>query len=271
MAPLETRKLTAHNTATTSQNKIHDDDVARRFGFTGGLVPGVDVYAYLTQPVAAAWGVEWLERGFIRGRFVKPVYEGQEIEVVPGPEVEDETGVTASLEVRNPAGELCAEGSARLPAGPPAAVDVDAWPDVAQAAEPPEASPDSLAVGNAFGFADVGFHADEAVTYLDDVRDPLAMYRQERVAHPGWLLRLANRVLATNVRLGPWIHVESHTQHLGLLRDGERVGARSLVTREWEKGGHRFVELDVLLARFSDNGGPVARIAHTAIYQPRGA
>ncbi|CAA9213907.1 MAG: hypothetical protein AVDCRST_MAG50-336 [uncultured Acidimicrobiales bacterium] len=271
MAPFETRKLMAHNTATTSQNKIHDDDVAKRFGFTGGLVPGVDVYAYLSQPVAAAWGTDWLERGSLQGRFVKPVYEGEEIEVVPGPEVEDDGGRTVSLEIRNPAGERCAEGSARLSATAPAGVDISAWPEVVQAAEPPAASPASLAVGTAFGFADVGFHADEAMSYLDDVRDPLPLYREERVAHPGWLLRLANRVLATNVRLGPWIHVGSDTQHLGLLRDGERVGARSLVTREWEKGGHRFVELDVLLARFSGDGGPIARIAHTAIYQPRGA
>ncbi len=26
---------------------MHDDAVARRFGFSGGLVPGVDVFAYM--------------------------------------------------------------------------------------------------------------------------------------------------------------------------------------------------------------------------------
>ena len=36
---------------------------AQRFGFRGGLVPGVDVYAYLTHPPAAAWGRVWLEGG----------------------------------------------------------------------------------------------------------------------------------------------------------------------------------------------------------------
>jgi len=77
--PYEVR---AHNTATQSDNKIHDDEVARRFGFTGGLVPGVDVYAYLTHLPAEAWGLEWLERGTMRGRFLSPVYEGEIVTVV---------------------------------------------------------------------------------------------------------------------------------------------------------------------------------------------
>ena len=46
-------RVEAFNTAKASENKIHDDAVAHRFGFAGGLVPGVDVYAYMTHlPVA---------------------------------------------------------------------------------------------------------------------------------------------------------------------------------------------------------------------------
>jgi hypothetical protein len=35
------REVSAYNTAAASDNKIHNDSVARRFGFRGGLVPGV--------------------------------------------------------------------------------------------------------------------------------------------------------------------------------------------------------------------------------------
>ncbi|MDQ1672325.1 MAG: hypothetical protein QOC98_887, partial [Frankiaceae bacterium] len=28
-----------------AENKIHEDDVARRFGFSGALVPGVELFA----------------------------------------------------------------------------------------------------------------------------------------------------------------------------------------------------------------------------------
>src|SRR5580700_9954072 len=43
---IETYRVAAYNTAKQSENKMHDDTVARRFGFSGGLVPGVDVMAY---------------------------------------------------------------------------------------------------------------------------------------------------------------------------------------------------------------------------------
>src|SRR3982074_3619656 len=43
---LEAYRVQAYNTAKLSENKMHDDTVAKRFGFSGGLVPGVDVMAY---------------------------------------------------------------------------------------------------------------------------------------------------------------------------------------------------------------------------------
>ena len=46
----------AFNASKESENKIHDDAVARRFGFRGGLVPGVDVYAYMTHLPVQRWG-----------------------------------------------------------------------------------------------------------------------------------------------------------------------------------------------------------------------
>ena len=72
----------AFNTATASTNKIHDDDVARSLGFRGGLVPGVDVYAYLCHVPAEQWGERWVERGAISARFASPVYDGDAVSVV---------------------------------------------------------------------------------------------------------------------------------------------------------------------------------------------
>ena len=81
-------EVVAHNTATASLNRIHDDEVARRYGFSGGLVPGVDVYAYMTRVPAEAWGTDWLARGTMRARFLSPVYEGEAVRVVPGDPVD---------------------------------------------------------------------------------------------------------------------------------------------------------------------------------------
>jgi acyl dehydratase len=108
-------RVQAYNTATASENRIHDDAVARRFGFRGGLVPGVDVYAYLTHPIVARFGRPWLERGRVAARFLKPVYDGEEVVVTAAG---DEA---LAIEARNAAGELCATAQATLPASAPPA------------------------------------------------------------------------------------------------------------------------------------------------------
>jgi len=56
----------AYNQVPESENRIHSDEVARRFGFRGGLVPGVTVTAYLCHPAVDAWGMDWLARGRAR-------------------------------------------------------------------------------------------------------------------------------------------------------------------------------------------------------------
>src|SRR4051794_9092708 len=72
-------RLRARNTATASENRIHDDATAARFGFRGGLVPGVTVYGYMTVPVVEHFGRAWLERGAAQVKFIQPVYEGDEV------------------------------------------------------------------------------------------------------------------------------------------------------------------------------------------------
>src|SRR3954453_20952858 len=78
---IEPYRVSAYNTAKQSENKMHDDTVARRFGFSGGLVPGVDVMAYMMHLPVAKWGRAFLERGLIEARFIKPVYDGESVEV----------------------------------------------------------------------------------------------------------------------------------------------------------------------------------------------
>src|SRR5215469_8553806 len=77
----QTHRVSAYNTSKCSENKIHDDTVARKYGFSGGLVPGVDVIAYMMHQPIAKWGRAFLEQGLIEARFVKPVYDGETAEV----------------------------------------------------------------------------------------------------------------------------------------------------------------------------------------------
>ncbi|MEX2658599.1 MAG: hypothetical protein WD232_02805 [Acidimicrobiales bacterium] len=167
-------EVVAHNTATRSENAMHHDDVARRYGFRGGLVPGVDVYAYLTHPSAERWGLAWLERGRMEARFLKPAYDGDTVRVVAADDGED----GLALEVLDPAGDVCATGRASLPDEPVTPPDPSAWPlaDPPEREERPPAGPDSLAGGTVLGLAPHRFAADAAVGYLGDVRESLALY-----------------------------------------------------------------------------------------------
>src|SRR5947208_6528523 len=112
-------RVSAYNTAHDSENKIHDDAIARRFGFGGGLVPGVDVYGYMTHLPATRWGRAWLERGTAECRFFKPVYDGDIASVTAR---ETDGVLDISVESR---GEICATGRAGLPDAAPLAPSLD--------------------------------------------------------------------------------------------------------------------------------------------------
>ncbi len=71
----------AHNQSPNSQNQIHSDEMAQRYGFKGGLVPGVTLSAYLTQPGVLRWGTEFLNRGFAEIKVVRPVYDTRPFDV----------------------------------------------------------------------------------------------------------------------------------------------------------------------------------------------
>jgi acyl-coenzyme A thioesterase PaaI-like protein len=141
------------------------------------------------------------------------------------------------------------------------------WPSGPPPAEAERPPADAATLRSAsFGSVAATFRADGASPYLDDVREPLALFRDGGAAHPGWLLRFANSILVANVVLGPRIHTESLKHHHVEDADGDRVETRALVTDLHERRGHQLVDLDVLQL-VGDR--PVARIAHTAIYRLR--
>src|SRR5207244_2048113 len=118
--PLPKYSVKAVNTSTDSDNKIHDDATARRYGFAGGLVPGVTVYAYLTEPLVEAFGTAWLHLGSAVVKFVKPVLDGEEVTVSGDVTARDPQGATtASLQLTTASTGVCATLEAAIPAGSP--------------------------------------------------------------------------------------------------------------------------------------------------------
>jgi acyl dehydratase len=257
---LESYRVQAYNTSKASENKIHDDTVARRFGFSGGLVPGVDVMAYMMHLPVEKWGRAFLERGLIEAHFVKPVYDGETAELTG----EDGDGVL-SIQVQS-RGQLCASGSASLPTSAPVMSMAD-YKEVAAVAERKPVNAGSYEVDKWLGTLPRDWTGDAAREYLADIREFDPIYARENLGHPGLLQRVMNKVLVDNAILGPWIHVGSRMQLLSAAKTGDELTARARVTGNYDKKGHRFVELDALV--IANGTTPLAHCHHIAIFQPR--
>ncbi|MEA2864075.1 MAG: hypothetical protein QOC84_2031 [Bradyrhizobium sp.] len=257
---IEPYRVEAYNTAKLSENKMHDDTVAKRFGFSGGLVPGVDVMAYMMHLPVRKWGRAFLEGGLIEARFVKPVYDG-EIADVTG----EDSGGVLSIEVES-RGQLCATGRASMPASAPPIASAD-FVETAAVSERKPVNAASYELGKWLGTVPRAWADEAAQEYLTDIRERDPIYAAEGLGHPGVLQRVMNKVLVDNAILGPWIHVGSRMQLLAAARSGDEITARAKVTGKYEKKGHRFVELDALVV--ANGRTPVAHCQHIAIYQPR--
>jgi acyl dehydratase len=259
-AARSTYHVEAFNTAKASENRIHDDAVARRFGFGGGLVPGVDVYAYMAHMPVARWGRAWLERGAAECRFQKPVYDG-DIATVTATETAD--GLDLRIDSH---GELCAVGRASLSTDPESLPGAFAEPSPPPA-ERPAASKTTLEVGTLFGIHPLSVTRDLVEQCVADLRETETLYSKEGLVHPVIIARTGNWALNHNVVLGPWMHVGSKIQHFAAAHIGDELSVSSRVTANYEHKGHRFVDVDVVV--LANRCAPIARIAHTAIWLPR--
>lgn len=240
--------VVARNIDPHADNRIHDDAVAQRFGFTGALVPGVEVFAYATCPLVATWGEAWFTGGRLDLRFRRPVYDGERVVVTAGPE----------LAVTGPDGVVRAVGTAAAPS-PPTPVDLGRYP-VAPLPDVPGADP----LVGPFGTVEVPGDRSAAEQYLRDVAEPLGLYREHDLLHPGLLLRLVNLALMVNVELGPWIHTASACRFLAPARVPEVAAVRSVVTAVSRRGAHEQVRYDAVVLC---DGTPVLEVAQTALYR----
>lgn len=254
-------RVVAVNRASNHPNLIHNDDYARSLGFQGGLVPGVDVYAYLTRPALEHFGRQWLERGEGEVRFVKPVYDGDQLEIEATHAGSRDLTIAARC-----AGEVRALLTARH--GPTRELDgTDVIPESPVFDPKLKAARRSFHVGMVFGSLGVTLTEGQCKSQLAEVGETLDFYRLERIVHPGHLLRFADEVLSTNVDLPPWMHVGSSVRHYGLVHWNESLTVRARVIATFVRKRNQFIQLDVLMS--GADGRPRMRVLpYVAIYKP---
>lgn len=276
--------VTAYNPSTASDNKIHDDEVARQYGFRGGLVPGVIVYAYMAIPVANALGEEWLTNGEANVTLVHPAYEKETLNAraVVSDTSTEASGrrVTLDIWAENADGERCGTGTAIASAGvstPPPPLTVPDYLDVPPSTAPdprPELLLETAPIGEVLAPLVLPTTVDTAREYAAMVQDNNPIFTTGSVygpplLHPGWLLSNCNTIFSQNYSFGPWIHTRSQIRYLGPALAGRTFTYHARFADAYEKRGHHYAVLDIFCV--DDGGGPVTQVRHTAIFrvQPR--
>jgi acyl dehydratase len=261
-------RIRARNTSAASDNKIHDDETAARYGFRGGLVPGVTVYAYMTVPLVARFSERWLERGSMQVKFHQPFYEGEEV-IVRAELDEDSDPIKVVVRAEREDGVVCASGLATID-------DESEWLGKARLEDypthplppleaRPRASRSSIVKGALLGTLTEKLDlADSSALHQIDERLPI-YFGERATVHPATLLGLANQILMRNFELGPWIHTSSDLINRSCALNGEEISVRGRIYDVFERKGHEFVTLDLLLVR--DSNRIAQQVRHTAIYQ----
>lgn len=227
-------RVQAVNTSRETENKVHDDAVAVRYGFRGGLVAGVNVYGYMAVPLLARLGQAWLENGRMAVKFIQPFYEGETVVVRVQPD-----GEQLALTAEDEAGAVRASGTAALGAPPRG----DLPPAAPLPQDRPEASAQTIYAGRVMG--------------------TLAAAPAEM--SPEALLGLANSIVVSNYRISPWIHTASEVFCYRAAQPGEALSVRGMIRDCYERKGHQFMVLDVAVL----GGDLIQRITHTAIWKLR--
>lgn len=260
----------AYNQAGSSENKIHDDEVARQYGFRGGLVPGTNVFAYLVHPAIEAWGLAWLAGGRASVVLARPVYDGDEVRVEP----KAEGSGRYRGRVLDPAGTVRAEGEVALSddeaTGAPRP---HGDPEVPPAEERPPATREALEALRERGLGSLRARWSGDYRYTQTPESVPELVRPDGggYASPAWAIGLANAILSANVRLGPWVHVQSEVQNRAAIPLGSRLVVEGRVADLFQRGGHEFVDLQVEV--FLEPDRPALSARHRAIYllRPRGS
>lgn len=233
----------AFNQVPDSSNQIHGDDMAQRFGFKGGLVPGVTVSAYLLHPVAEYFGKDFIEHGFAHCRVNAPLYDQDVFDV----EITDQGDEHCHTCLKRGEGELLAVAEASIPSVTPDAPMFrgDLLGD--GSVNVPATRPDIERLKDngcyAFAYRWVPEHA--MGTYLRDRSLMASLYAEQGFANPSYILGISNWVLAGNIAMNPWVHLETHSQNFAALAAGTDVIGEMSVSDVFERKGHEFVDAEV--------------------------
>lgn len=259
----------AFNPVPNAKNQIHGEQLAKQYGFSGALVPGVTISAYLIHPAVEAWGQRWLSAGAADVRVGSPLYDLEAFNVRITKS--NESGYSAEL-VRD--GDIVsASAIVSLPETvkppPNRRGDPIANPDHVGAAASVERWTDLQRQGcQAYRYCWPG---DSAMsTYLrDESQMPeLLQHGKGGYANMSFVLGCSNFILESNAYMNPWVHLETHSQNYRAISAGTTIIAEMAIDDFYQKKGHEFVDVNVSLFDEQDDAC-LTTIQLRAIYKLR--
>jgi hypothetical protein len=263
----------AFNQAPESENRIHSDEVAQEYGFRGALVPGVTVSAYLIHPAVVAWGDAWLERGRARVVVHSPVYDRETFRV----DVSNASPSAYGAELVDQTGARCATAQVELPDAGAVPVPPEMRHDAIQERgfARPTASREVMEQRRREGLSAMRARWNDAAEITRYLRDPDRMpdaFSKRGFANPAFVLGLTNWALAGNVRMSPWLHLQTDSQNYRPIAADTELVVESTIADLFEKKGHEFIDVDMSIFDRADEAA-VASVRLRAIYKlrpPRG-
>lgn len=220
--------IAAVNLAEHADNPVHTVEGGLAAGYDGAVVAGTTIFAYLTRPVAEAWGRDWVAGGGHEVWFRGPVLADEPVVVAGGP---DEVVATVGERL---CARLVPERTSEAPT------------------DPTGERLDPLVV-------ELG---DRWAGYAMRAGEDLGLYADEGLVHPSVWPTLANRVFATQLVDGAWVHTRSRIRHRGAVSPGDTV-----VVESWEidRFSTRAGERAVADMRMTVDDRLVCAVEHEAI------
>jgi hypothetical protein len=264
-------KARAFNQVPESDNLIHSDELAKEYGFTGALVPGVTISCYLSHPAIETWGMNWLERGSAHVKVKSPLYDDEHFDVSVATSDGGYEAVLLS------GGRVCAEGSFGLLSQVPASPIRTNRHLLSSDYLPAIASLEVMQEFKAHGCPAMHFlwsAQHEMASYLREQSQMAVLHRTDHVysgggyANLSFILGCANRHFAAVAKMSPWIHLETWSQNFQAIALGTQLVSEMRVLDLFEKKGHEFADCEFNLFRV-DDGSCVCSIKQRAIYLMR--
>jgi hypothetical protein len=240
--PLAQGEYTARNNSAARGGRIHsDDEFARKYGFTGGLVPGITVYAYVTDLLEEVLGRSWREKGTISLRYRSGTYEGERIRVVAE---ESAKQGEVDLKVFGQDGSTRAVGVAGTDISEPSG-DCRVLPVVEAPSAPLSMTSEALLDHPMLGTTEVSPTAAGSREYLGSIGLSTNETLGDVFVNSAYLVRTYRECQArTFTRVFPSVLASSEVRHYRGVRYDEMLSVRGCVDRLFGRNGNWFAVLE---------------------------